>query len=489
MNRKNKWYIQILFGLLFMLSNCTEDYLEKEPDNRSRLDALDKIAETLVYAYPKYSYDFTERMTDNVTYVPDEDEVNWVREIYEWSENISSTYNDSPTGYWNTAYEAIAQANVVLEKIKGIKGGDSTYRNAIMGEALLCRAYAHFMLVNLFAKNYNTDTSSSDLGIPYVTQVEKKLIVSYQRNTVQEVYDLVEKDLLEGLELVSSQYYKNSGKFHFNKKAALAFASRFYLWKGSYEKAEEYATQLLSQGESQFVRNYQEDVLTPSSKDDYGINFTNPSVNANLLLAKCYVENTGSAMHYLDSSPAYSISTNIGQEIFTGGDSDKRNKIRLRYGGWVNYPKWRRLFEYTNIIQDIGNRLSTIVWFRGEEVLFNRAEARLLKKNPDIAGAESDLNYILNDRYTDSTKASSLKDSYIKEGLSQKEALKQVIIDERRREFINEGLRWFDIRRFHIPVTHLLRDGTIDTLTEDDPRRALQIPISATSLKVKPNPR
>ena len=167
----------------------------------------------------------------------------------------------------------------------------------------------------------------------------------------------------------------------------------------------------------------------------------------------------------------------------------KEIKIRLRYGGWVNYPKWRRLFEYTNIIQDIGNRLSTIVWFRGEEVLFNRAEARLLKKNPDIAGAESDLNYILNDRYTDSTKASSLKDSYIKEGLSQKEALKQVIIDERRREFINEGLRWFDIRRFHIPVTHLLRDGTIDTLTEDDPRRALQIPISATSLKVKPNPR
>lgn len=481
MNRKNKYYIQILFGLLFIINSCTEDYLEKEPDNRVILNALDKAAEILVYAYPQYSYAFTDRMTDNVTYLPDKEEENWVREIYEWKENISSTDQDSPTGYWNEAYKAILQANVVLNKIDNIKEDDSAYKNAIMGEALLCRAYSHFMLVNLFAKTYNSETASSDLGISYVTKVEKQLIVPYQRSTVQEVYDLVEKDLLEGLKLVSSQYYKNSGKFHFNKKAALAFASRFYLWKGGYEKAEEYATQLLSQGESQFVRDYQKDVLTPSSRDDCGINFTNPSVSANLLLARCYATNTG---YWSWDTGGYGTSTDMYFEIMSS--SDKRRQTG--YGtSFIYYPKYRRDFIYTS--KNSGNRYSTEVWFRGEEVLFNRAEARLLKKNSDIAGAESDLNYVLNDRYTDGTNASSLKSNYIKEGLSEIEALKQVIVDERKREFITEGLRWFDIRRFHIPITHQLRDDTTDTLTKDDPRRVLQIPGSAISLKLKPNPR
>ncbi|XLL74012.1 RagB/SusD family nutrient uptake outer membrane protein, partial [Myroides odoratimimus] len=36
-------------------------------------------------------------------------------------------------------------------------------------EALLARAYNHFMLVNLWAKHYNPATAESDLGIPYVT--------------------------------------------------------------------------------------------------------------------------------------------------------------------------------------------------------------------------------------------------------------------------------------------------------------------------------
>lgn len=48
--------------------------------------------------------------------------------------------------------------------------GDNTALIEAYGEALICRAYAHFMLVNIFSMQYNEKTSSTDLGVPYITE-------------------------------------------------------------------------------------------------------------------------------------------------------------------------------------------------------------------------------------------------------------------------------------------------------------------------------
>ena len=61
---------------------------------------------------------------------------------------------------------------------------------------------------------------------------------------VNEVYAQIEKDLKLGISLVSDIYYKHP-KFHFNKKAAYAFASRFYLMKGEWEEVIAYADYVL----------------------------------------------------------------------------------------------------------------------------------------------------------------------------------------------------------------------------------------------------
>lgn len=63
----------------------------------------------------------------------------------------------------------------------------------------MARAYSHFVLVNLFGKHYNTSTSSTDLGVPYMTAPEVTLNPQYTRNTVAEVYAAIDKDLAEGL--------------------------------------------------------------------------------------------------------------------------------------------------------------------------------------------------------------------------------------------------------------------------------------------------
>ena len=75
------------------------------------------------------------------------------------------------------------------------------------GEALVARAYSHFMLVNFFSKFYNEATAATDPGIPYVTEPETVSIKQYDRKTVMYVYDMIEKDFLEGLPLLDDNAY------------------------------------------------------------------------------------------------------------------------------------------------------------------------------------------------------------------------------------------------------------------------------------------
>ncbi|GHV46457.1 hypothetical protein FACS1894180_9210 [Bacteroidia bacterium] len=66
----------------------------------------------------------------------------------------------------------------------------------------------------------------------------------------------------------------------------------------------------------------------------------------------------------------------------------------------------------------------------------------------------------------------------------------KVIVDTRRKEFVHEGNRWYDVKRFNIQVTHTSYDRKrTETLVKDDLRRQFQIPESAISFGITPNPR
>ena len=56
------------------------------------------------------------------------------------------------------------------------------------------------------------------------------------------------------------------------------------------------------------------------------------------------------------------------------------------------------------------------------------------------------------------------------------------ILFERRKEFIGQGMRWYDIRRFNISVEHQFPGGSFITLESEDPRKQLQIPTSAVEV-------
>ena len=64
--KKISFYISFCF--LFAISSGCNKFLEKEPDNRAKLDSPEKVSELLGTAYPEANYQaFAETMTDNVT--------------------------------------------------------------------------------------------------------------------------------------------------------------------------------------------------------------------------------------------------------------------------------------------------------------------------------------------------------------------------------------------------------------------------------------
>ncbi|MBD0280110.1 MAG: RagB/SusD family nutrient uptake outer membrane protein, partial [Flavisolibacter sp.] len=233
--KKVGFYISFLF--LFVTTGCKK-YLEKEPDNRAQLNTPDKVSQLLASAYPQGNYmAFAESISDNVN-----DKGAGRIELHNrdpyFFEDTKDNQQDSPEYYWHACYRAVSSANLALKAINAAP--DSANYSAQKGEALVARAYAHFMLVNFFAKFYDAATAASDPGIPYVTEVENVVFKQYDRKTVAYVYDMIEKDLLEGMPLIRDEKY-SVPRYHFNRAAANAFAARFYLFKKDYNKVIQFA--------------------------------------------------------------------------------------------------------------------------------------------------------------------------------------------------------------------------------------------------------
>jgi starch-binding outer membrane protein, SusD/RagB family len=477
-----------IFLSIFATLTACDSFLNENPDNRVDLNTVDKAAQLLTNAYSNGSYTFTEWMSDNVSFTLGTRKFPEHENAYSWQDFIGIE-QDTPAGYWNQTYDAIAHANEVLAVIANLPG-DEAKRDAVEAEALLTRAYGHFMLVNLFAKHYNAQTADDDAGIPYVLEPETTFLKKYDRNTVQEVYDLIEEDLLDGLKHVDETFYQGSGKYHFTKNAALAFASRFYLYKGDWAKCIRYSDQLLGSDPDIFVKdiiNIRRNQINP---DDYIRQYHAPGDPSNLLLMRqisnYHVPGYG---HWL-TRPQYNGIYDSNPFNLT---DERKDPAWIAGDNGIALSKFEFLFERTSITSNVGYNYTIFLGFRGEEVLLNRAESNI--QLGELALALEDLQRLVSRRYTDSDgipratlRLSDIRTYY--QTSDDQEALFQYMMDERIKEFMHEGLRWFDLKRYQIPVVHSFPDGSSITLTENDLRKVIQIPQAAIDVGgLIPNPR
>lgn len=482
-----KLSIYTLLMLALAASGCKK-FLEQSPDNRASLKTPEQVAQLLGTAYPNANYmAFFESASDNAA----------DKGVGRYTENINvdpylfrvvrEDQEDSPEYYWNACYAAIAVANQALETIS--KAKDPSLYTAQKGEALLARAYAHFMLVTTFSETYDPTASATDPGIPYVTVPEKEVIKQYERKTVKYVYEMIEKDLLTGLPLISDNLY-SVPRYHFNRAAANAFACRFYLFKQDFATSASYASLVFSTGNiTAMLRPWNTTYLTLTYNELWAT-YAKATEPANLLLI-----HTPSAWGRYYFTFRYAMNSTVRDAIFatnpTGGTWAFRNQTYT--SGEQNYmiPKINEHFLRSSVNADIGTANVVVPALTAEEVLFNRAEANTYLGQTDAALA--DLNVyaatrILNyNAATHVLTAAKVRNYY---GTNNTQlAIIRTILDFKRAEYAQEGMRWLDILRYRIPVTHTTVEGEIEVLEADDKRRLFQIPQSAELSGIELNPR
>ena len=362
--------IALFLGLSFTACN---KFLDELPDARAELDTPEKIQELLARAYPDALYaDFCETMSDNAG-----DKVNLTQssifntQMYSWQTNNEYSTWDTPPHYFYAAYGAIANANYALEAVENLGGGSEL--NYLKGEALVARAYAHFMLGLFWCKPFNPATAATDLGLPYATKAERKVFEVYRRISVKDYYDAIEKDLTEGLPLIDNSKYSKP-KFHFTKEAAHAFASRFYLVKGDWDKVISHANEALGANpenklrdvKGQRARTYAQQKLLYASSDEPANALI---VGASSLYARNFAYNK------------YGLTLQKSVEVL-GDNKHPLNGFRATwayplYGNddYRNFPKYQEYFKYTNVSAGNGYPYDMAVLISFDEVFLNRLEA------------------------------------------------------------------------------------------------------------------
>ena len=522
-----KIYTFISLAILPAFLIACSDFLDELPDNRATLDTEEKMEALLVSAYPDHDFQqITEMMSDNVD---DMDEsspysTRYAEQLFYW-EDITETDNESPENVWEAFYIAIASANEVLLAIEDQGGATTSTLQAIQAEALLCRAYCHFILVNVFALNYNTETSDTDPGVTYMTKAETTLLNDYERNSVAECYELIAADIEAALPYVSDSYY-SVPKYHFNTSAAYAFASKFYLFYEQWDKCIEYADKVLGTSPTSVLRDY-EGLAENTSSAAQSQAYIDATMSANLLLTtgyskmglifgpyttwKRFVHNP-----YLTTSETTATSYPFGT-LSTSNVYARTHSYPITGSSFVIYWRLPYLFEYTDEVAGIGyyrcvfNNLST------DETLLNRAEAKIMLGEYD--SAVEDMNMWVQNftSITDDMTVDDIVSFYngieyatwdagtVKKHLnpaftidaegSTQECLLQCVLGIRRIETMHLGMRWFDIKRYGIEIWRRVMnssgtpDKEADVLTVDDPRRAVQIPQKVISAGYEANPR
>lgn len=516
----------LAFACAFMTSACN-DLLDEAPDNRTEIDSPEKVKMLMTSAYPSYNPAVLcelcgDNIYDNNVEVPAthrSSNYDFHEEAFSWQDIVtySAGAPDTPSQIWESYFAGIAVCNHALAAIEKMEQRDPSLKAKLdpyRGEALVTRAYLHFVLVNMFAQAYRSDElSQADPGIPYVTDPETTVQVHYSRLSVAEVYDCIEKDIKAGIDLIDDSAY-GSVAYHMNRRAANAFAARFYLYKRNYGKVIDHADKVLGTNPASVLRKWS--TINQTSPETSMIWYCNEKEAANLLMqvtnsqllrffyagrfavnakGKDVALSTGGGPCWGGSLPCYS-----GNVYYWG---------KTEYGSFL-FRIWE-FFEYTDKIAQIGYVHTVFIPFSMEETLLCRAEARLFMD--DETGCIEDLNFWAASKQCTQTLSRASIDRFYTSSragfvcelnnelmcpewkiTAAQRPVVDCILHFRRIETLYEGLRWFDIKRYGIPVGHSWKGPSeesahTDTLSWFDPRRALQIPNDVIEAGFQPNDR
>lgn len=342
---------------------------------------------------------------------------------YTWQQQVGidetgTTIRDEDDD-WNRIYKHINICNMVIADVDNYEAGNEQGeldKQRIKGESYFLRGAYYFVLANLYGKPYDPSTAATDLAVPIklTEYIEDEI---FQRNTVKEVYDQAESDLLQAENLLDGTTRKSY--YRANKASAQLLLSRLYLYKQDFANAQTYAQKVIDDGGAPLA-----DLNTMTA--DF---FLNPDLSETIFT----MGNGGARQWVTGRLKDFGITDKL-YSLYTDGD--------LRKTWYVKYDNTYKYAEYVkggDVSERSRTALSNNFLLRTSEAYLNLAEAAASAGNTSVA--QNAVNTLRRKRFSTSG---------YQDVTASGDELISLIRDERERELCLEGHRWFDLRRYAV---------------------------------------
>lgn len=352
--------------------------------------------------------------TTNLTYV-------------EFEKNEISPSNSSNLSVWSSSYNMIYMANSVLEGIMVSDQLTEEIQLRLEGEAKFVRAFTYFYLTNLYGE------------IPLLLTTDYRNNAIGSQNSVDEVYQQIISDLEDSIDFLGPGYF-DGDRTNVNRFVAMALLARVYLYRQDWEQAEKLSSQVIEQNQTYEILEDLDQVFLMNSRE--AIWQLSPIGRGNILT------NTNEGSIFI-IDPIFSFFANFK---LSDGFVDSFQARDKRLSHWVGFHEgidahYAYKYKDRNSTNNI-TEYSMVLRFAEQYLI--RAEARTMQG--DLPGAIEDLDKIL-----------GRANLGLMEDLNpsiNKEALLDVIMEERKKEFFTEwGHRWFDLKRTGSAAEILGRDN------------------------------
>lgn len=404
---------------------------------------------------------------------------------------------------WANNYSVILQANFILQNIGKFENSstlsDQQKANIynIKATAYFARAYAYSRMVTRYCKDYEPETAANELGLPIVETVSSE--AKPARASLQTTCDTIEANLNHAMTYFDKVAEYNEGVkptariessiYKPNADCVTALRARFYLYEHKFDQAIEEAetirnTYSLASGSREMLNLWildegseiiYEPLQTPDElSGSYGIFLSYNLVTSDL----SNTEFKGMNPDFLPTKGLVDLYSDqdVRRKVYFSYPKDGYNTFNLGFGTQSGYQLLifdQLLGVSADISTTSGDTESGVVFtkyvgnptlrkqnvwyaqnynmtkaFRASEAYLIIAEANLRKANPDEAAARDALNELRRNRFEGETDYNESAD-YIGDNVTGA-ALVKVMQDEWTREFVGEGFRLDNLKRWHL---------------------------------------
>jgi hypothetical protein len=396
-----------------------DKFYQTEADFQSALNGCYYNLKTI----PRYLLTFNETTTDNAYLHIDDG----TYQENQYDKLIVSSNSMPVQNFWRDSYKAIASANMVISRIDRAQAPAETQK-VFVAEAKFIRALCYFNMVRVFG------------GVPVHASEITDFNDAYNvgRSSVDEVYAFIIQDLTDAQNIDSdrsaAQRAVAGGKA--NSTAVKALLGKVYMAKRDYANAVTALTGVIGKGYS--LLNEPADLYNPETPINneviFAINYERVDGQNNLSAFNFLPKYSQGILPLITGSDNGDGMHNIEDALVASFDpADKR--LTQLIG---TFESKEEKFFYTKKYLDLGatptanNSASDFIFLRYADVLLMMADA--LNQSDKTGDAYQYVNAVraragLGNLPTGLTKAQ----------------MNDALAQERQKEFLCEGDRWFDL--------------------------------------------